>query len=289
MRNFKNHSNSRPSSREAGKGFTLIELLVVIAIIAILAAILLPALLGAKVRAQGISCINNMKQLQAACILYSGDYNDYLPKNVPLAPSGGGDSTTGNPCWVDGTMAGNGVGENPVGCATNPFYLGVLGLKGGSPAVTLIGSIGSYVKMAGVYQCPADHTVDKRSKEVRVRSCSMNDEIGSSGAASMYGTDPFHKVFLRNTDFSPRLSAADCFVLLDENQKSLNDGWFEYVLDGTGVNDLPAVNHGKWSSFSFADGHAQLHKWQDVFLMTTPAGQGEDTRWLALHGTYRLK
>ena len=86
-----------------------------------------------------------------------------------------------------------------------------------------------------------------------------------------------------------RLSASDCFVFLDENPLSLNDGWFLYILDGSGINDRPAVNHGHFSSFSFADGHAELQLWHDVFLTTDSIGQGDDTLWLAQHGTYPAK
>ncbi len=278
---LKSNSDCKFSSDDGGDGFTLIELLVVIAIIAILAAMLLPALTKAKNRAQGISCISNMKQLQLASILYASDYNDFLPRNVALR--NGGDSTVGQPNWVDGVLAEGSFTESPAGCATNTFYLGVNGDQGFG--ITLLGSIGSYAKAAGVYRCPADNFIDKAYKVRRVRSCSANSQVGffQGGAVTAY------KVFRKYSDFRSPLAASDCFVFLDENPMSLNDGWFEYVLNGTTINDQPAINHGFSSSFSFADGHCQLHKWQDVLrqYQKNLNQSGADTRWLAQHGTYQ--
>ena len=265
--------------------FTLIELLVVIAIIAILAALLIPVLARAKISAQGISCLSNMKQLQLGALLYANNNDEYLPSNVPLAPQYGGDTTTGKPCWVDGTLTSAGIGENPFGCGTNTFYLGVQGKTGFG--VTLIGSIGTYANAAGVYRCPADKYPDPNWHVTRVRSCSMNLQVGTGYQG--FGADNVNYAeFKKSSDFGGNLAASDCFVFLDENPQSLNDGWFEYILDGSRINDRPAVNHGNASSFSFADGHAELQLWHDAFLSyNTPASMsGADTLWLAQHGTY---
>ena len=290
--NIKRDSGCQPASKEKGNGFTLIELLVVIAIIAILAAMLLPVLGKAKARAQGIGCISNMKQLQLAAMLYANNNDDNIPANITLAPQNGGDSTTGKPNWEDGTFASpanNGVTENPGGCAINPFYLGVQGKKGGNPVVTLIGTIGIYANAAGVYHCPADQFVDPAWHMQRVRSCSMNAWADGTGIGGGPQNGVNYKVFKKFSDFGGRLAASDCFVYLDENPISLNDGWFRFIPDGNGVQDGPAVNHGFSSSFSFADGHADLQLWHDVFLKYSGvyAGlSGTDSMWLAQHGTY---
>jgi prepilin-type N-terminal cleavage/methylation domain-containing protein/prepilin-type processing-associated H-X9-DG protein len=277
-----------------GNGFTLVELLVVIAIIGILAGLLLPVLSKAKLRALGTICLNNMKQLQLAAMLYGNSNNDSLPANVTLRS--GGDTTSGKPNWVDGTCSSappwnNAIAEDPVGCATNPFYLGVQGNTGGNPVVSLMGSIGSYAKAAGVYHCPADQYLDPAWHVQRVRSCSANCFVGGGGPGSQNGVD--YMVFNKFSDFGgSSLSASDCFVYLDENPLSLNDGWFLFYGSGSTINDKPAINHGFSSSFSFADGHAEFQLWHDVFLdpsLTPGTSGGSDTQWLAQHGTYPLQ
>ncbi len=296
---------SRPAVCECSdgrNGFTLIELLVVIAIIAILAAMLLPALSAAKVRAQGISCLSNMKQLQLGAVLYAGDNNDSIPGTV--ANVGGFRATqndTNPPCWVAGNMGINstlaptsparedGSSDGPAGCSTNINFLGVNGdVVPGTAGGTLIGSIGSYAKAAGVYKCPADKTADFHWKVPRVRSVSANMYVGAYRADYSQGHfsyDKRFKPFYKYSDFSAAFSSTDCFEFLDEDPLSCNDGYFEYVAAANGINDRPAVNHGSSSSFSFCDGHCELHKWADAFL--TPNGAGSiDPHWLANHGTY---
>ncbi len=273
-----------------GRGFTLIELLVVIAIIAILAALLLPVLAKAKIKSQGISCLNNMKQLQLGSLLYAGDNNDLMPENEGYTTGGAfiGEQP-GQPNWVAGQFpwgGANGLANagGPLGGGTNVYLLGVAGDS--VPGLgTLTGSIGSYAKNAGVYHCPADKYIDPQypiPPTLRVRSCSENCYVGQPVTEIIknnFGNYTTAMAYTKYTDFNYKLSASDCFTFDDENPKSLNDGYLLFTASG---GDQPAVNHGNSSSLAFADGHAALQLWRDAYL--GHAGN-TDVLWLYNHGT----
>jgi len=223
-------------------GFTLIELLVVIAIIAILAGLLLPVLGKARMKGQGIYCMNNLKQLQVAWFMYADDHQGRLPPNV------GGNY--GN--WVGGSME---LGAVPVGAdSTNIFLL-----------VDRVRSVmGPYIQNPNIFRCPADKsrvTVGRDAAHPRVRSMAMNNWMNGSDLEA-----PNFVIFRRAADIiNP--APANAWVFIDEHEDSINDAMFGVDMRGFGraltVIDWPAYYHNGAGGVSFADGHAEIHKWRD--------------------------
>jgi prepilin-type processing-associated H-X9-DG protein len=241
----------------------LIELLTAIVIIGILAGLLTTALAKAKGKAGGIGCLNNTRQLSLAWLLYAGDNNELLPYNLG-GPVSRGIAPKRDYNWVN-----------------NLLDWEVLNTDNTNTDFVAKGSFAAFANRAArIYRCPSDHVLSQIQKQAgwvaRVRSYSMNAMVGDAGNNSRYGTNifnPQYRQFKRSTDFE---RPTEIFVFLDEHPDSLNDGYFLNRLEDLEWTDLPASYHNGAASFTFADGHAEMHRW--VSPATKPPARPDAAR-----------
>lgn len=262
------------------RAFTLIELLVVIAIIAILASLLLPALAKSKTKAQGIICMNHMKQLALAWFMYAQDNQDRLVVN------GTGSDTPG---WVAGWLDFTSAPDN-----TNVLKL--LDQK--------YAKLGPYIKSATIYKCPADPSRVRISGKLypRVRSMAMSTMVACDGGFS-WGPSPPYQLYFKLADFNIP-GPAQIFVFVDEHPDSINNGAFGVMMSDASrpgqakIFDYPASYHNDACGLSFADGHAETHKWRDprtkpkpkysnTLALGVPSPGNLDMIWLSEHASAR--
>lgn len=221
-------------SYPTGKGFTLVELLVTISVIAILATLLIPAVLKAKVRVQGTVCVNNLGQLQKCWMMYADDHNDFVPPNISANTNGAWRSTPDS--WIGSSSALRDTNTDAIKNGLLFRY--------------------DYNRSVGLYLCPGDHSKVLLSNGKlgprRTRSYSMNGNLGGR-------TNEVQRTVLSTKQIR---EPSQLFVFVDEDAESIDDAHFLVWPnpDNRWVN-LPAGRHNQGGVLSFADGHVESWHW----------------------------
>src|ERR1019366_461385 len=242
----------------SARAFTLVELLVVIAVIAILAALLLPALAGAKSQAYRIICVSNQKQLIQAWTIYSGDNNERLVLN-------GGDSATTSAqphLWAYGGNHGS------VDALTNDLYL-----TGANYAL-----FAKILPTTRIYKCPADTSVwplgtTTAKKRTELRSYSMTCYLGipTTGIMPPLAINSAYKTYVKSSQINAD-RPVNRFVFIDVNPASICTPAFGVDMSLLTWIHLPSDLHRQRGVLAFADGHVEPHRWLDPRTMTHLAG-----------------
>ncbi len=246
--------------RTCARGFTLIELLVVIAIIAILAAMLLPALANAKAKTMAVRCMNNNRQMLYGWNMYPGDFSDLLLAsltNTYTAPQK-------RELWVMGNFDSTANPWDSKWDATQNVLL--------SPLMPYIG------KNTEIWKCPADpvrvpNNLGQKVQRVRSNSMSQVFDAGSWLPSTVFG-GPYQVYGKLSSIKLPTKT----WVFGEEHPDSINDAAMavkmaESINDpDIRVIDFPGSYHAGGCGFAFADGHSEIHKWKSAFLIRPVTG-----------------
>jgi hypothetical protein len=283
----------------AANAFTLVELLVVVGIVALLGMTLMPIMAGSRAGSQSFQCLNNNRQLCAAWRMYADDFANKIVYSAD-----------------DGTQSGGNPNNYRAWTWTHMDYSA--SRYNYDPTVDIfIRPLWVYTSRdASIYRCPSDYSyvVAAGAARARVRTCSIN--LFAGGFAPPRGSPPDspgndggityanpYRIFSKSTDLTAP-GPANTFVFIDMRPECIN--WGNFAIDMTGFpnqpatyrfdQDRPGIFHNFGASISFADGRAEIHRWQDARTapplpaqtQTTtaiPSPYNVDIAWLQAHST----